>query len=196
MAYNPSLYSTVPAGQPMYQNIQPMQMIQQTPLTQPAYQTPYIQPPSLTAAYTQGEVGARSYLVAPNNTVVLLDSDSIDTENPVIYIKATGADGKPLPMRRITGTASYPNEQGLFISNQVETEKIQVDLSPYSTKEELQREIANLNERLGNIDETILELNTSISGIDERLSNMFNAASNQFNGKNSSYNHQNNGNKK
>lgn len=40
--------------------------------------------------WVQGEAGAKSYLVAPNNTVVLFDS-----ENPVIYIKSADISGMP-----------------------------------------------------------------------------------------------------
>lgn len=40
--------------------------------------------------WTQGEAGAKGYLVAPNNTVVLWD-----TESPTIYIKSADANGIP-----------------------------------------------------------------------------------------------------
>jgi hypothetical protein len=40
--------------------------------------------------WVQGEAGAKSYLVAPNTTVQLWDS-----ENPVIYLKSADASGMP-----------------------------------------------------------------------------------------------------
>ena len=40
--------------------------------------------------WTQGEAGAKGYLVAPNNTVVLWD-----TESPTIYVKSADASGVP-----------------------------------------------------------------------------------------------------
>lgn len=40
--------------------------------------------------WVQGEAGAKSYLVAPNTTVVLWDS-----ENPVIFLKSADASGMP-----------------------------------------------------------------------------------------------------
>ena len=40
--------------------------------------------------WVQGEAAAKSYLVAPNNTVQLWDS-----ENPVIYLKSADASGMP-----------------------------------------------------------------------------------------------------
>ena len=40
--------------------------------------------------WVQGEAGAKSYLVAPNNTVALWDSEA-----PVIYLKSTDISGMP-----------------------------------------------------------------------------------------------------
>ena len=40
--------------------------------------------------WIQGEAGAKAYLIAPNNTVVLWD-----TESPTIYIKTADASGVP-----------------------------------------------------------------------------------------------------
>ena len=66
----------------MQQNIpaQPMQM--------PIPPTP--QKPTNDIIWVQGLEGAKGYLVAPNNTVVLWD-----TENPVIYVKSADASGIP-----------------------------------------------------------------------------------------------------
>lgn len=66
----------------MQQNIpaQPMQM--------PIPPTP--QKPSNELIWVQGLEGAKGFLVAPNNTVVLWD-----TENPVIYVKSADASGIP-----------------------------------------------------------------------------------------------------
>ena len=44
--------------------------------------------------WVQGEAGAKGYLVAPSNTVVLWD-----TENPTIYVKS--ADGNGIPSMRV-----------------------------------------------------------------------------------------------
>lgn len=66
----------------MQQNVsaQPMQM--------PIPPTP--QKPTNDIIWVQGLEGAKGYLVAPNNTVVLWD-----TENPVIYVKSADASGIP-----------------------------------------------------------------------------------------------------
>lgn len=74
---------------------------------QPMYQTPYTQPYTQNAPvqqqsqavqpsvqngiiWVQGEAGAKSYLVAPNNTVQLWDSES-----QTIYLKSADASGMP-----------------------------------------------------------------------------------------------------
>lgn len=59
---------------------QPMQ-------SQPAQQSSQI-------IWVSGEAGAKSYLVAPGNTVMLLDA-----ENSVFYLKSADASGMPLPLR-------------------------------------------------------------------------------------------------
>lgn len=44
--------------------------------------------------WVQGESGAKSYLVAPNTTVLLMDS-----EGNKFYLKSSDASGMPLPLR-------------------------------------------------------------------------------------------------
>lgn len=75
MAYNyyPSTYQT-----PVYYPPQP----QPTAPQQTQTQNPLI--------WVQGEAGAKSYLVAPNSTVTLWDSES-----QTIYIKSADATGMP-----------------------------------------------------------------------------------------------------
>lgn len=69
--------------QPMYyQNYQ-----------QPAFQNQQLQQPAQTNSnliWVQGEAGAKSYLVAPNNTVQLWDS-----ERQTVYLKSADASGMP-----------------------------------------------------------------------------------------------------
>lgn len=73
MAYN-SMYQGYPLS---YQQLQVP-----TPQPQPMQNTNIV--------WVQGEAGAKSYLVAPNTTVQLWDS-----ENPVIYLKSADASGMP-----------------------------------------------------------------------------------------------------
>lgn len=81
MAAYPNNYQA--AYQPMYyQSYQ-----------QPAYQNQQMQQPAQTNSnliWVQGEAGAKSYLVAPNNTVQLWDS-----ERNTIYLKSADASGMP-----------------------------------------------------------------------------------------------------
>lgn len=58
---------------------------------QPQPQQPQAQPQNLGGLiWVQGEAGAKSYLVAPNNTVQLWDSES-----QTIYLKSADASGMP-----------------------------------------------------------------------------------------------------
>lgn len=79
MAYNNNIF---PVG---YQSYQPINYMQQ-PVNQQN------QAPTNTGGliWVQGEAGAKSYLVAPNSTVQLWDS-----EDPVIYLKSADASGMP-----------------------------------------------------------------------------------------------------
>lgn len=47
------------------------------------------QKPSLQVPWVNGEVGAQAYLIAPNSSVILMDSD-----NPIFYIKTSDLSGK------------------------------------------------------------------------------------------------------
>ena len=63
-----------------------------------AVQTPMpsqpMQQQSSQIIWVSGEAGAKSYLVSPGNTVMLLDA-----ENSVFYLKSADASGMPLPLR-------------------------------------------------------------------------------------------------
>lgn len=78
-------------GNPYYP--QPMQdnltQLRQQPMMQPAQQTQ-----SSGVIWVQGEEGAKAYMVAPGNSVMMLDS-----EGSRFYIKSTDQSGMPLPLR-------------------------------------------------------------------------------------------------
>lgn len=95
MPYNPYAYQ-MPTyyGQPMPDNL--AQLRQGT-----GYQSPMMQQPTAQTAqaapsiiWVQGEEGAKAYMVAAGNSVLLMDS-----ENSAFYIKSTDASGMPLPLR-------------------------------------------------------------------------------------------------
>ena len=78
MAY----YNGFPASyQPVYPTLQAPVM--QTPMQNQ-------QPTNSSIIWVQGEAGAKSYMVAPNTTVQLWDS-----EDKVIYLKSADASGMP-----------------------------------------------------------------------------------------------------
>lgn len=75
--------------QPLMDNLSQMRAQYMPPAPpQPAPQ------PQSSVIWVQGEAGAKAYMVAAGNNVLLLDSDS-----PVFYIKSTDASGMPLPLR-------------------------------------------------------------------------------------------------
>lgn len=202
MAYNPQLYQSN-VGNNGYNY--PYIPNTQTGIMNNGYnQVPNIgYPPPMnvqalpTAAYVQSEIEASSYPVGAGNTVVLMDSNTIDTDNPTVYIKSTGFDGKTLRFKKIIGTTINPNEQGLFSTPQIEQSQKQVDLSNYvqsSDFENVRLEISGITERLNILDKNLENVNESISNIDNRFSNMFNAVSNNSNNSNSNKNNHNNGN--
>lgn len=67
--------------QNQYQQVMPQQQIQTAPQQQPINQG---------LLWVQGEAGAKSYLVAPNTTVLLMDSES-----QRFYLKSTDGAGMP-----------------------------------------------------------------------------------------------------
>jgi len=86
MAY----YNAFPVTyQPVYPQYQPQQAQQPYQAPQPQ-QPPQPQGGGVSIVQIQGETAAKSYLVAPNSTVQLWDTDA-----GVIYIKSADASGMP-----------------------------------------------------------------------------------------------------
>lgn len=78
MAYTPQIY--YPTGyQPYQMNYQPVQVPQLQQTTQ-----------NQGLNWVQGESGAKAYLMVPNSTVMLMDS-----EDSVFYLKSTDTSGMP-----------------------------------------------------------------------------------------------------
>ena len=74
------VYNSAPPATPQYDNR--YQMPSQ-------YDGGQGQKPALQVPWVNGEVGAQAYLLAPNSTVLLMDSD-----NPIFYIKTSDISGK------------------------------------------------------------------------------------------------------
>ena len=109
------------------------------------YQPYYSQQPSIAQPqqnngiiWVQGEAGAKSYLVAPNTTVQLWDSES-----QVIYLKSADASGMP-SMKVIDYTIRNASPQHVSVDSHVD----------YATKEDigaLQNELNKLRDEVKNI---------------------------------------------
>ena len=84
MAYNNFPVGYQPAQIYYPQQYNPMPQAQPAPAPQATQQN------NNSIIWVQGEAGAKSYLVAPNTTVQLWDS-----ENQVIYLKSADASGMP-----------------------------------------------------------------------------------------------------
>lgn len=93
---NPNYYNPYqPQVQPPMDRLAQLQA-QQYPQMVPTQMSGATQPPQTNQGilWVQGESAARSYLVAPNTTVLLMDSES-----QVFYLKSTDTSGMPMPLR-------------------------------------------------------------------------------------------------
>lgn len=84
--------------------------------------------------WVQGESGAKSYLVAPGNTVLLMDSES-----QKFYIKSADASGMPMPLRIFEYAEIKPQN-----ASQKHESSSGIDMSSYVTKNELEQKLAEL----------------------------------------------------
>ena len=127
---NPMQYGQMPTPQmPMYPNY--AQMFQ--PQMNEAEGVGFI--------WVQGKEGAKAYPVAPNKTVLLLDS-----ENPYVYKKVADKDGKPIEFK------TYK------LVEQFEGESSEIPMSiEYATKEDVQK----LNNEIAEIKDTLLDIQTT-----------------------------------
>lgn len=95
MAYGGYYPATYQNQYPIYQQPQQMpQQYQQQVVQQQTQPQVNQQSNSNGINWVQGEAGARSWLVAPNTTVFLMDSEA-DT----FYLKSADGSGMPLPLR-------------------------------------------------------------------------------------------------
>lgn len=85
MAYNNGFPTSYPQYYPQYSQYPQYPQYQAQPQTQPVQQNQ-----QGSKIWVQGESGAKSYLVAPNTTVDLWDS-----ERQTIYVKSADASGMP-----------------------------------------------------------------------------------------------------
>lgn len=96
------------------------------------YQTPQpqVQPQQQQSSglvWVQGEVGAKGHPVAPNSTVMLMDSES-----DRFYLKSADSSGMPLPLRVFEYHETTQN------GPRIEQKDSAIDLSTYATKSEFE----------------------------------------------------------
>jgi len=126
MAYN----NYFPVG---YQYLYPQQQQfqQSVPNVQPSVQQPSQPNNGFNGIiWVQGEAGAKSYLVAPNTTVQLWDSES-----PVIYLKSADASGMPSIKTLDYTIRDSANQKPINI------QQPQIDMSQYVTWEALEERL-------------------------------------------------------
>ena len=100
-------------------------------ITQPIAQPP-IQVQSNGINWVQGEAGAKSYAIAPGQSVLLVDS-----EKDVFYIKTSDASGMPMPLRIFDFKERVANTPKQEVVQQQPT----VD---YVTRKEFEKRIAEI----------------------------------------------------
>lgn len=127
------------AQPPMPDNLAQLRMntnqVQNAAASQPMPQQP-MQQQSSQIIWVSGEAGAKSYLVAPGNTVMLLDA-----ENSVFYLKSADASGMPLPLRIF----DYKERQNTSVSDfKAPTSDFSELDGKYITREEFERRMASI----------------------------------------------------
>lgn len=95
------------------------------------------QQPSSGIVWVQGENAAKSYPVAPNTTVMLLDSES-----STFYLKTSDASGMPLPLRVFDYKERTQN--GSNLPTNAPQGGLAVDLSNYVTYDQLNEILDNM----------------------------------------------------
>lgn len=134
--------TTVPTPMDRLAQLQAQQYQMQQPMQQTA------QPPQTNQGllWVQGEAAARSYLVAPNTTVLLMDSES-----QTFYLKSTDTSGMPMPLRIFDYTERAAQQNVPQNATQA-AQNAQEDLdSKYVTREEygrLQAQYAEIMDKL------------------------------------------------
>lgn len=99
-------------------------------------------PTNSSLIWVQGEAGAKSYMVAPNNTLPLWDSES-----PVIYLKSADSSGMPT-MKVLDYTIREANNAPRTPLNNKEAEYVtREELS--TLKAEITKMIEDLKEGMG-----------------------------------------------
>lgn len=136
MAYNNGFPLNYQPAQIVYpqQNYQiPQQNYQ---MQQSQIPTPMQQSNDNDIHWVQGEAGAKSWLVAPGKSIMLMDSES-----NTFYIKSSDNSGMPMPLRIFDYTERTQQSQ----LNQIQTNPIQnIDMTKFVTWDELDKRLESL----------------------------------------------------
>lgn len=135
-------YPYYSAQHPMVDNLAQLRMNanqMQNSVTQPSMpsQPMQVQQPNNGLIWVQGESGAKSYLVAPNSTVMLLDS-----ENSAFYLKSADSSGMPLPLRIFDYKERINAPSQAAVASTIE-EKINLD--NFVTRKEFEERMASIS---------------------------------------------------
>ena len=128
--YRPTYYDPVQQN-PMGQFNQQFQQ----PVTPPTTQ-PMAQQGNSGLIWVQGEAGAKSFLVAPGNTVMLMDS-----EGERFYLKSADASGMPMPLRIFEYKERTEASSPAF-SAPVAAQNVNID--NFVTREEFEQRMASM----------------------------------------------------
>ena len=110
-------------GYPSYTYSSPLQAVQQQ--SQPQQQNV-----GSGINWVQGEAGAKSFLVAPGQSVLLMDS-----EDQVFYIKSSDTSGMPMPLR------TFEYKELVVAKNATTTQPV----ADYVTREEFEKRLAEFS---------------------------------------------------
>lgn len=141
MYYNQ--YSYYPQ-QPQQQYMDQLSQLR-TQQPQPQMQPPQQPQPQSSITWVQGEEGAKAFLVAAGNSVLLMDSEA-----PVFYIKSTDASGVPMPLRIFD-----------FHERGGQPRQAEAPTADYARREDMDRlsaQFAELNERYTRLNEQYITL--------------------------------------
>ena len=112
--------------------------------------TPPVQQNNNSLIWVQGEQAAKSYMVAPNTTVLLMDSDSSR-----FYLKSSDASG--MPMLRVFEYAEIAQNA----ANKAQDEKA-IDYSAFATKAEFDAFRAEIEGVLKNVPKQVTRRNREV----------------------------------
>lgn len=133
--YQPAYYNPVPARQDIQYNMQYQQPTGQQ-MGQPAPQLQTSQQTGSGLIWVQGEAGAKSFLVAPGNTVMLMDS-----EGERFYIKSADASGMPMPLRIFD---YKERKEAALQSSAAPTMNEKFNLDSFITRDEFEARMASM----------------------------------------------------